>query len=165
MKNVLFFFILFHCFNSAVNAQTRPQTRPQPRPETRELCQHQQPPSGWVVISYRNTDCCRRPATVRKPTIQRIDGLPPGTILNICSQPIPSGWVLVSQRYNDWDCTPKGSTIRYSPTIKRIEGLPSGTTVEICLQPTPEGWEVIGYENRLGRCLTGFARTKIIRKL
>ncbi|HSV87872.1 MAG TPA: hypothetical protein VLH61_04460 [Bacteroidales bacterium] len=115
MKNVLYFFVLFHCFNSAVNAQNRPQTR--------ELCQHQQPPSGWVVISYRSTMCCRRTATVRKPTIQRIDALPSGTILDICTQPIPSGWVVISQR-QDWDCTPKGSTIRYSPTIKRIKGLP-----------------------------------------
>lgn len=164
MKNVLFFFALFTWLHSEVNAQTRHQPRPQPRPETRELCQHQQPPSGWLVISYRDTDCCRRPATVRKPTIQRIDALPSGTILDICTQPIPSGWVVISQR-QDWDCTPKGSTIRYSPTIKRIEGLPSGTTVEICLQPTPEGWETIGYESRLGRCETGFARTKIIRKL
>lgn len=165
MKNVLFFFALLTWFNSEVNAQTRQQPRPQPRPETRELCQHQQPPSGWVVISYRETDCCRRTATVRKPTIQLIDGLPSGTILEICQQLIPSGWVVISQRRDDWDCTAKGSTIRYAPTIKLIEGLPSGTTLVICLQPVPPGWEVIGFESGSGPCGTTWDRRKMIRKL
>ena len=121
MKKYLFLFIaiIFSYCAPSTSVEAKSEAIPSINSETQETCP-QTTPNGWVVISYRAcAGCCGAPGIIQMPTIERIDNLPSGTVLEICPQPVPDGWILVGT-HDCAGCCGRNGEIVHKPVIKKL---------------------------------------------
>ena len=125
---------------------------------TLNICSADRTPAGWVAITTSSTRCAatggiNAGGVIMYPrTIQKIDGMPSGTSLNICGADLtPRGWITISTsstRCAETGGINAGGIIMYPRTIKKIDGMPSGTVLDVCgPDRTPSGWVTTSTEN------------------
>lgn len=97
---------------------------------TRRVCRTVAVPAGWIATEYREVSetTCPSPAEIderpkpryREMTLVRYEGLPVGSVLEVCwDQSIPRGWHL-----DGWargvQCPREASSPSDMPTVRRI---------------------------------------------
>lgn len=135
-------------------------TRPLAASGTVEICGGQPVPSGWVVVSWRNSMSCPgwSPSSQNQMVLQK-----PGSPQAVCADsPIPAGYVVAS-RGNSMSC------LGWSPSSMNVLNIEiPGREATICDDsPVPAGYVLVGQSNSMS-CLgwsPSSSNQKIIRKL